>query len=956
MCNDRRFTVAAQLIALGVSVSSWQALGAEKAPPAKEQPVGLVLSANGSKLLRADTETALAARPGDLLFSGDGLRTETGAASFLFCPVNAIETLGPSGEVRLDAKLPKVKTGKISAQPARACTLPSALRVAVASQQHYGVTMTRGGSTPEVPPVPRDRLPADVAAEIAPYETALAANSNDQGARVSEAAVFEKHNLPANALETYEKLLEQWPETVWIKSKIFDLEEALAAQAAVTAAAGPNGKTYALLIGVSKYKKPELSLQFAHEDANLFDKLLESPLGGGLPPDQIQLLVNEQATTAAVRNGFQDFLKRRAGKNDMVVILVAAHGTVEIPGSKNAFILTYDADPQDLASTALPMAELRALFEDQLTKVGRVLLFVDVCKAGTIGSIHNTTVSADVQQLGEAPGDLFGFLASRPKEVSLEGPQFGGGHGVFSYFVVKGLEGAADRNKDGAVDADELIRYVSEQVPEATANKQHPREFGTYENSMKLSDLSKPGVPLAQFPTLHFPVLMDSRRGEPLFLASAQDSAGAARGLAQDNEQTAADLARFNLAITAGRLLPVETGNAFQDLPALKSELSPERYVELQNQLRVALENGAQEVLLRYLAGDQNPQSKDDFARAGRYMEAARTLTQESLFLEGRQNFFEGRALLFDKNFTGAAAMLEQSVRLDPAAAYGYNALGIAYLEQGQFDKAIPAFRDAARRAQYWSYPLHNQALAYTETGDFSAAVRAYQEAMRLTPQYSYLPYNLGLVYQRMNRKKDAEGAYRKAMMLAPNSAEPYNALGTLKASDGKAAEAERLYLQSLQKNPALIAARYNLALLLAAQKNRRAEAIALWRTNLTQSPNDLPSRLGLAGTLAQDGDTPGAIEQYRQVLALKPGYIAAYLALAQLLARSGDAEGALQELRGAAALDARNSGVFEQIGDVESARGRTADARAAYQSALGLSPERAARKRLGDKLKALPK
>src|SRR3984957_8946396 len=105
--------------------------------PAKEQPVGLVLSPNGSKLLRADTETPLAARGGDLLFSGDGLRTDTGAASFLFCPSKAIETLGPSGEVRLDLKQPKVKTGKISEQPARACTLPATLRVAAASQQHY---------------------------------------------------------------------------------------------------------------------------------------------------------------------------------------------------------------------------------------------------------------------------------------------------------------------------------------------------------------------------------------------------------------------------------------------------------------------------------------------------------------------------------------------------------------------------------------------------------------------------------------------------------------------------------------------------------------------------------------------------------------------------------------------------------------------------------------------------
>jgi protein O-GlcNAc transferase len=311
---------------------------------------------------------------------------------------------------------------------------------------------------------------------------------------------------------------------------------------------------------------------------------------------------------------------------------------------------------------------------------------------------------------------------------------------------------------------------------------------------------------------------------------------------------------------------------------------------------------------------------------------------------------------LFDKNFSGAAGMLEQSVRIDPAVAYGYNALGIAYLEQGQFDRALPAFRDAAKRAQHWSYPLHNEALAYTEMGDFSAAIRAYQAAIRLTPQFSYLSYNLALVYQRMNRKQDAETSYRKAMMLAPDSAEPYNALGTLKASDGKAADAERLYRQALDKNPGLIAARHNLALLLAKDKNRQAEAIALWRTNLTRFPDDLPSRLSLAETLTQDGDLPGAIEQYRRVLALKPDYIAAHVALARLLSKSGDAEGALTESRSASMADPKNAGVLEQIGDIEAARGRTVEARAAYQAALGLSTEKAARKRLGDRLKALPR
>ena len=672
--------------------------------------------------------------------------------------------------------------------------------------------------------------------------------------------------------------------------------------------------------------------------------------GGSVPADNVLLLTDEKATTAAVRNGFQDFLKRRAGKNDTVVILIAGHGTVEVPGSKNAFILTYDSDPQDLKSTALAMDDLQSLFEEQLSKVGRVLLFVDVCKAGTIGTIHNTTVASNVQQLGDIQGDLFGLLASRPREVSLEGPEFGGGHGVFSYYVIKGLEGAADANKDGVVDADELIKYVSEQVPMATANKQHPREFGTYDNMMRLSDTKKPGIHVAQgFDVPHWRVILDSRNGGPLYLARARHKAKF-----RSSPQLQATNDRFTSAINAGRILPTDPNNAFTALGDLKALATPEQYQERQNQLRVALENKGQQVLLRYLAGDRrrNRAMNSRVARAT-WMRRAR-LTQESLFLEGRQDFFQGRALLFDKKFPEAANLLEQSVRIDPGGAYGFNALGIAYLEQAEYDKAIPAFRDAARRAQHWSYPLHNEALAYVETGDYRSAIRAYQEAIRLTPQYSYLPYNLGLVYQRLNRRKDAEVAYAKAEMLAPNSAEPYNALGTLKASEGKRGEAEQLYRQALQKNPSLLPARHNLALLLADQKGREKEAIDLWRENLRQSPDYLPSRLSLAGALAAQSDNAAAVEEYRKVLEAKPDYVAARIALADVLTKTNDRDGALDQLHQVTKQDSRDPALFERIGDLEAARQHTAEARTAYQAALDLKPARAVRKRIADKLKLL--
>ena len=56
---------------------------------------------------------------------------------------------------------------------------------------------------------------------------------------------------------------------MWVKSKIFDLNRRWPHRTP-PAAAAPGGHTYALLIGISKYKLPDLSLQFADADATVF--------------------------------------------------------------------------------------------------------------------------------------------------------------------------------------------------------------------------------------------------------------------------------------------------------------------------------------------------------------------------------------------------------------------------------------------------------------------------------------------------------------------------------------------------------------------------------------------------------------------------------------------------------------------------------------------------------------
>jgi uncharacterized caspase-like protein len=253
----------------------------------------------------------------------------------------------------------------------------------------------------------------------------------------------------------------------------------------------PAGKTFALIIGISQYAKlpHDLWLQYPDSDATAFANFLGSPRGGAVPPAQLRVLTNRQATTAAVRQAFQTFLQT-PGKNDTVYILIAGHGTVDTHG---AYILTYDSDPNDLSSSALPMSELHTLVEQRLTTTGHVIFLADVCRAATIAGQKTTALGAVVEKIGEAPGEMLGLMAARPKELSLESPEFGGGHGAFTWSVLQGLTGAADTDHDGFVTAGELIDYVSTGVPRLTSNKQHPRDFGNMENSTRLSDLAKPG-------------------------------------------------------------------------------------------------------------------------------------------------------------------------------------------------------------------------------------------------------------------------------------------------------------------------------------------------------------------------------------------------------------------------------------------------------------------------------
>ena len=66
--------------------------------------------------------------------------------------------------------------------------------------------------------------------------------------------------------------------------------------------------------------------------------------------------------------------------------------------------------------------------------------------------------------------------ACSANEVSREADEHR--HGLFTFYLLEGLNGAADTNSDGIVTINELHSYVSLKVPRASGQDMHPVKKG----------------------------------------------------------------------------------------------------------------------------------------------------------------------------------------------------------------------------------------------------------------------------------------------------------------------------------------------------------------------------------------------------------------------------------------------------------------------------------------------
>jgi hypothetical protein len=235
----------------------------------------------------------------------------------------------------------------------------------------------------------------------------------------------------------------------------------------------------ALIIGIENYSDiPKVS--YANDDAKFFFEYASTALG--VSSDNIKMLIDKDATYIEINKILKKWLKSKIkpGKTDLI-IFYAGHGLAS-KDNKELYLLPQDADPDLLSISAISRTKL--FKEIEILKPKTTTFFFDACYTGS--SRDDELIMVDTRPVRilddvneNIPKNFTIFSATKLNQIAsgLKGVD----HGIFSYYLMKGLEGKADANKDKDITNGELIAYLEKNVSQKAAEsnrEQNPDLIG----------------------------------------------------------------------------------------------------------------------------------------------------------------------------------------------------------------------------------------------------------------------------------------------------------------------------------------------------------------------------------------------------------------------------------------------------------------------------------------------
>ena len=232
-------------------------------------------------------------------------------------------------------------------------------------------------------------------------------------------------------------------------------------------------KFWVLLIGVDRYDDLTLpSLRYAAIDCQGIGTALAAATGT-FPERAFSLyhdLVAETPTLARVEASLYHIVTQ-AQSQDTVLIYFSGHGVVE-PSTGQTVLCLRDTEREHLLSTGLQIQVVLEMLGH--CAAHSQLLWLDACHSGNLNFIdpnrdrgEPTRLNPTAQLLSSLRHQaalsrgFYALLSCDEGQQSWEFPDLG--HGVFSYYLMHGLQGEA-ADERGIIDADSLYQYVYRQT------------------------------------------------------------------------------------------------------------------------------------------------------------------------------------------------------------------------------------------------------------------------------------------------------------------------------------------------------------------------------------------------------------------------------------------------------------------------------------------------------------
>ena len=240
----------------------------------------------------------------------------------------------------------------------------------------------------------------------------------------------------------------------------------------------PTRDAVAIIIGIEKYKRVAKA-DFANADAQDFYDYASRALG--IKQENIKLLVDEGADDVEILGAFKNWLPLKVKKQKTdVYVFYSGHGLPSDDG-KSLYLMPFSVDKNFIERTAINQQEIIAAL--QAVQPNSVTMFLDSCYSGQTRSGETLLASARpiALKVSESayPANFTVISASAPDQLSSSSPDLK--HGIFSYYLMKGMEGDADMNKDGKITVAEMQEYLTDAVGRQAIGmnrKQQPQLFG----------------------------------------------------------------------------------------------------------------------------------------------------------------------------------------------------------------------------------------------------------------------------------------------------------------------------------------------------------------------------------------------------------------------------------------------------------------------------------------------